>query len=137
MLTLLDTPTGFDFLVGLHFDADFRTLYAISNQQIPPILVALDPATGQGTAIAQTDLPTRVDALAFTADGRLVVAGRDGNLYELDPVTGASTLIGPTGVEFIGGMSLRVLSWGEGTAYTELGEEVRSWWKKVKECRTG
>ena len=108
VLTLLG-PTGFGFLIGLHFDADFGTLYAISNQQLPPVLVALDPATGQGTAIARTDLPTRATALAFTADGRLVVAGRDDNLYELDPVTGASTLIGPTGVEAVGGMSLRVL----------------------------
>ena len=48
-------------------------------------------------------------SLAFTADGRLVVGGGDGNLYELDPVTGASTLIGPTGVEVVSGMSLRVL----------------------------
>ena len=46
--------------------------------------------------------------MAFVADGRLVVAGSDGNLYDLDPVTGASTLIGPTGVEALTGMSLRV-----------------------------
>ena len=65
--------------------------------QIPPVLVALDPATGQGTAIAQTDLPTQAESLAFTADGRLVVAGSDGNLYELDPVTGASTADWPDG----------------------------------------
>ena len=86
-------PTGFGLLVGLQFDADFRTLYAITSQQLPPVLVSLDPATGQGTAIARTDLPTRAMALAFTADGRLVVAGSDRNLYELDPVTGASTLM--------------------------------------------
>jgi hypothetical protein len=64
---------------------------------------------GRGTAIAQTDLPTRANALAFTADGRLLVAGDDGNLYQLDLRTGASTLIGPTGVEVVSGMSLRVL----------------------------
>jgi parallel beta-helix repeat protein len=102
-------PTGFDVLFGMQFTPDFRTLYAITDPQVPPVLVSLDPATGRGTAIAQTDLPTRATALAFTADGRLVVAGHDGNLYELDPVTGASTLIGPTGVEFIGGMTLRVV----------------------------
>jgi hypothetical protein len=85
------------------------TAYAITGQQLPPVLVALDPATGRGTAIARTDLPTSADALAFTADGRMVVAGGDGNLYQLDPVTGASTLIGPTGVESIGDMTLRKL----------------------------
>jgi hypothetical protein len=37
------------------------------------------------------------------------VAGRDRHLYKLDPVTGASTLIGPTGGAFIDGMTLRVL----------------------------
>jgi hypothetical protein len=64
---------------------------------------------GRGTAIAQTDLPTRANALAFTADGRLLVAGGDRNLYQLDLRTGASTLIGPTGVESITGMTLRVV----------------------------
>ena len=52
-------PTGFRLLFGVKFDAAFRTLYAITGFQVPPVLVALDPATGQGTAIAQTDLPTR------------------------------------------------------------------------------
>ena len=33
----------------------------------------------------------------------------DGNLYELNAVTGASRLIGPTGVEQMSGMSQRVL----------------------------
>ena len=64
---------------------------------MPPVLLSLDPATGQGTAIAQTDLPIRARSLAFTADGRLVVGGDDGNLYELDPVTGASTADRPDG----------------------------------------
>lgn len=107
VLTLLG-PTGFRRLYGLQFDADFHTLYAVTGQLIPPVLVALDPATGQGTAIAQTDMPTQAESMAFTADGRLVASGSDGNLYEIDPVTGASTLIGPTGVEVVSGMSLRV-----------------------------
>jgi outer membrane protein assembly factor BamB len=102
-------PTGYRTLLGLEFDPAFRTLYAITGFQIPPVLVALDPATGKGTAIAQTDLPTQAESLAFTADGRLLVAGGDGSLYELDPVTGTSTLIGPTGVEVVSGMSLRML----------------------------
>jgi hypothetical protein len=102
-------PTGFRALLGLEFDPAFRTLYAITDFQIPPVLVSLDPATGKGTAIAETDLPTRATSLAFLADGRLVVAGNDGNLYQVDPVTGASRLIGPTGVEAVSGMSLRVL----------------------------
>ena len=102
-------PTGFATLFGVQFDPAFRTLYAVTGAQIPPVLVALDPATGQGTAIARTDLPTQATSLALLADGRLVVGGDDGNLYALDPVTGASTLIGPTGVEAVSGMSQRVL----------------------------
>jgi outer membrane protein assembly factor BamB len=72
-------------------------------------LLTLDPATGQGTASAETNLPTSATALAFTADGRMVVAGGDGNLYQLNPATGASRLIGPTDVEVVDSMSLRVL----------------------------
>ena len=101
-------PTGFRNLFSMQFDPAFRTLYAITGAQVPPVLLALDPATGQGTAIAQTDLRTQAESMAFTADGRLVVAGSDGNLYQVDPVTGASRLIGPTGVEVVSGMSLRV-----------------------------
>jgi hypothetical protein len=73
-----------------------------------PALLSLDPITGQGTVIVQTNLPTQARSLAFTADGRLVIGGNDGNLYQVDPVTGAATLIGPTGVEEVSGMSLRV-----------------------------
>ena len=102
-------PTGFSTLFGVQLDPAFRTLYAITGAQMPPVLLALDPATGKGTAIARTDLPTQATSLAFLADGRLIVGGDDGNLYELDPVTGASRLIGPTGVEQVSGMSLRVL----------------------------
>ena len=101
-------PTGFRNLFGMQFDPAFRTLYAITGAQIPPVLVALDPATGQGTAIAQTDLPTQATSLSFLADGRLIVGGDDGNLYQVDPVTGASRLIGPTAVEQVSSMSLRV-----------------------------
>jgi hypothetical protein len=108
VLTLLG-PTGFRRLFGVQFDLVFRTLYAMLGQQIPPVLLALDLTTGQGTAIAETDLSTQAESLAFTADGRLLVGGSDGNLYELDPATGTSTLIGPTGVEVVSGMSLRVL----------------------------
>jgi hypothetical protein len=106
-VTLLG-PTGFRVLFGVQFDAAFRTLYALVGLQIPPVLVALDPTTGQGTAIAETDLSTQAEAMTLTADGRLLVAGSDGRLYELDPSTGASTLIGPMGVEVVRGMSLRV-----------------------------
>lgn len=71
-------------------------------------LVALDPATGQAMVIAETDLFTQVESMTFTADGRLVGGGSDGNLYQVDPSTGASWLIGPTGVEVVSGLSLRV-----------------------------
>jgi hypothetical protein len=71
--------------------------------------LALRVVLDTNVAVAETDLPTQAKAMTFTADGRLLVAGSDGNLYELDPVTGASTRIGPTGVAFIAGMTLRVV----------------------------
>ena len=54
---------------------------ALVEEDIDRLHALLAPATGQATPVARTDLPTRVDALAFTPDGRLVVAGRDRNLY--------------------------------------------------------
>ena len=107
VLTLRSTK-GFRRLSGVQFDAAFRTLDAITGVKVLLVLVSLEPTTGQGTAIAETDLPTQAGPLAFTVDDRLVVAGSDGNLYELDPVTGASTLISPTGVEVVSGLNLRV-----------------------------
>jgi hypothetical protein len=60
------------------------------------------PAEAQGIEgqdeVGHADLPTHATALAFAADGRLLVAGRD-----------RTTLIGPTGVEVIGSMTLRVV----------------------------
>ena len=59
-------PTGFRTLFGVQFDAAFRTLYAITGAQMPPVLVSLDPTTGQGTAIARTDLPTQADVAGIS-----------------------------------------------------------------------
>ena len=46
---------------------------------------------------------------ALLASVRIGYAPAKTGVYQLDPVTGASTLIGPTGDAFIGGMTLRVL----------------------------
>jgi hypothetical protein len=102
-------PTGFGPIGGLAFDSGFNTLYGItSGQVIPPILLSVNPSTGVATQIAVTTISTYAGSLEFTADGRLVTAGGDGNFYEINPGNGVATLIGPMVNEpILSGLSLR------------------------------
>ncbi len=98
--------TGFNNIGGLAFDAA-GTLFGItSSNQIPPALLSIDPSTGQGSVIATTNLEAEASSLEIDASGRLLTGASDGNFYEINPVTGAATLIGPMGVEKLSGLSI-------------------------------
>jgi len=96
MLTAIG-PTGVSNIGGLAFDSTFTTLYGISSGggAVPPTLYSVSTITGAATPIATVALSAEASSLEFTADGRLITAGADGNLYEIDPGSGATTYIGP------------------------------------------
>ncbi len=108
VITLIG-PTGFSNIGGLAFDASFTTLFGItSGGSNPPILLSIDPQTGAAGVIATTTMTSEASSLEFSADGRLLTAGGDGVLYELDPGTGAATAIGPLeNAVKLSGLSLR------------------------------
>ncbi len=100
--------TGVSNIGGLAFDGTFSTLYGISSGPgaVPPTLLSVSPITGAAVTIAVTTMGVEASSLEFTADGRLVTAGADGNFYEINPAHGAATLIGAMGVPKISGLSL-------------------------------
>jgi len=63
-------------------------------------LYKIDATSGQGSLVATTGL-ARVDGIAFDGNDQLWVVGQAvfplANLYMVDEVTGATTLVGPTG----------------------------------------
>ncbi|HEX4693738.1 LamG-like jellyroll fold domain-containing protein [Sphingomonas sp.] len=74
----------------------------------PIHLYTVDANTGAGTMPRTTTAPPFVD-LAWGADGRLYGVSTFGSLlypvnsvYRVDPITGATTLIGPTGLHGLG-----------------------------------
>lgn len=105
--------TGLGFpLGGLAFSPGFGFLYAISSSgalgPVPPRIYSIDPSNAVVTFHSTTDLPDEASSLEFLPDGRLVAACADGALYEIDPDTGATTLIGP----LVSVGKLSGLTWG-------------------------
>ncbi len=90
---------GFDYNTGRMYGAD----------ETNGGLCIVDLDTGSVDALCEYtgDLnPTYTTAMCVTADSTIVIADMDGNLYTVDPDTGACTRIGSCGVEtqFYGGM---------------------------------
>ena len=102
-------PTGLGPVAGLAWSAGTQTMYGITGctQQGPSQLVQIDLATGAATVIGTTD--RNLGSLEFAANGLLYAGGdtRDGgNLYIIDPATGASTPVGATGFANVTGLAL-------------------------------
>jgi hypothetical protein len=73
----------------------------------PPALFTLNPATGA----ALTSVPTVefYGSLAVRPTDSVLFAGNGdvGQIFTLDPATGAPTLVGDTGMTFVGGLAFR------------------------------
>lgn len=83
------------------------TLYGLSqNYTDPPKkLYTINPTNAALTLIGSTGVSgPMVGDLAFRADGTLF-ASMDSNLYTLDVNTGAATLIGPIGYQYVTGLA--------------------------------
>jgi len=95
-LTTLMGPAGFTLITALAVDAQ-GTLLGIQFNGTPS-LVRIDKTTGAATAIATTS-PANMQGMAHHPDGRLfAVNTTTHSLYQIDPVTGNTTLIGATGM---------------------------------------
>lgn len=99
LLSIVDTATGVFTSIG---PTGFGSLQSLANCQgvlyawdLGSGLITIDPATGAGTVV-NPGLPpaASIQWLACRADGQLV--GGNDDLFVLDRVTGAATLVGPT-----------------------------------------
>lgn len=115
----IDPATGLATLVGnsgfffgsLAFAPDgtlFMTGADFANGPVNPVLVTLDPATAASlSSVATADF---LEALAVRpSDGVLFGGtGDEGNIFTVDPLTGAETLVGNTGLNFVGDLAFSV-----------------------------
>jgi DNA-binding beta-propeller fold protein YncE len=87
----LDEPTGLDVEPGT------GTLFLVYDDDGGSMLATVDPVTAAVTDIGPTldgDLAIRMSGIGFDpTDGTLYGFGYDDNLYEIDPTTGAMTLL--------------------------------------------
>lgn len=94
-------------LSALDFDLDGR-LWAVRTIAAPE-LVEIDPSDGSVISFMPITggLPSGIGLAGLALDphtGRFFLSYADG-LYDLDPATGAATLIGPTGIEQLAGLA--------------------------------
>lgn len=83
---------------GLAVDPNTGTIFATPGSQ----LLTLDPNTGNGTLVPGSDqnIPNRINAMAFDRDSGVLFgslnSGNSRSLVTIDPVSGATTNLGPT-----------------------------------------
>jgi hypothetical protein len=101
-------PTGVDPVVGLAFDPRKSAMYGLTNGRGAgfSFLVRFDLTSGVATVIGPTDV--WAGGAEFGPDGDLYAGGgsqEGGNLYRINPSTGATALIGPTGFPNVSGIT--------------------------------
>lgn len=105
-----DTRTGFNSLVGISLHPLTGVLYGLTNSlgTPPNSLIQINPATAFSVAVGNTGISLSEGDIAFDpVTGRLVggtvIGPRNGNqfpldLYEINPLSAASTIMGSVGV---------------------------------------
>jgi len=99
--------TGVGAMSGLAYDIGLGVMYGIRGGPGPADLLTLDLSSGVATIVGSTGI--QAGSLAFGPDGNLYAGGTGSdadNLYRIDPGTGASTFVGPTGFGSITGLTL-------------------------------
>ncbi len=100
--------TGVGPISGLAYDEDAGIMYGVSGMPPTATLYTLNLTTGVAITVGNTI--TRAGSLQFGPDGMLYAGVGpmvgSGNLYRIDPATGAYTLIGPTGFNSTTGLTL-------------------------------
>lgn len=108
--------TGTGPISGLAYDSGSATMYGVTAGGAPAVLVTLNLTTGLATPVANlvdaAGAPlSRVGSIEFASDGVLYggfgsnAAVNAGSLVSIDTTTGVSTLIGPTGMGGITGLT--------------------------------
>ncbi|MFC4819219.1 DUF6923 family protein [Dokdonella ginsengisoli] len=96
-----DAPSPTDDIWGMTVDPTTQTLYWIGGD-FGEQLSTIDPATGATTFVAAVSglaTPINITAIAVDADGQLYgIEQQNDNLVRIDKVTGASSVVGPLGV---------------------------------------
>jgi len=101
-------PTGQGPIAGLAWDETANVMYGVTgcSQQGPSKLVVVNLTTGSASVVGSTG--KNLGSLEFAPNG-LLYAGGDtndgGNLYAISTVSGAATLVGPTGFTSVTGLT--------------------------------
>lgn len=86
-----------DYVMDLAYDYQTRTMYALRPEGEDMYLATIDLTTGYAYPKALID--RHVLALACSTDGRLSAIDGEGNFCDIDPETGATTIVGNTMAE--------------------------------------
>lgn len=96
-----DAPSPTDDIWGMTVDPTTQTLYWIGGD-FGEQLSTIDPATGATMFVAAVSglaTPINITAIAVDADGQLYgIEQQNDNLVRIDKATGASSVVGPLGV---------------------------------------
>lgn len=115
-LVSLDPKTGKSTLIGrpgrdLQFASfaldsrDGKLLGLAQVMRTPKFaLVRVDPANGKAESRVELDLAERPWAMALCADGKARIVGERHTLYEADPATGRTRLLGTRVTESVAGL---------------------------------
>jgi hypothetical protein len=117
-------PTGRGPISGLAWDPEGQTMFGVTGcyPQWEPELVKINLDTGLASHIGYTQVA--FGGLAFGTDGRLYGGANNqfgGDLFRIDPGTGAATYVGSTGFMGVTGLTLcrRPPSAVEGTSIAD------------------
>ena len=115
-LRTLDPTTGISSLIGLTgvgpisglaFDTGLGIMYGMAGGPGPATLYTIDLSTGIATPVGVSTIQS--GSLQFGPNGVLYAGGTGadaGNLFSIDTATGASSLIGATGLTNVTGLTL-------------------------------
>ncbi len=98
--------TGLGPMGGLAYDNAVGMLYGITVHGGPALLVSIDIENGDAIPIGPVGVASECRGLTFGPDGILYTSSLEpANLIAIDPVTGAGTIVGPTGTDWISALA--------------------------------
>jgi hypothetical protein len=89
-------PIGFNRVGALAMSPTSGVLYGIGFDGADSILIRINPASGVGALVGPLGAAASTQDMAFRSDGTLF-AYVEGDIYTVNTVTGAATLVGGTG----------------------------------------